>query len=155
DGAAAPWAHHQMTVVDCSGNAALDMLKAEEPFDRGQPMRRPILDSDAIVLTVDASASGKQLIEEFQQFGNWLHELHEVRGRRADVADLPVYVVLTKCDLLAKPDYTFAKWLQAIEDAKRKVDEKLHEYLREQIPGFGTVRVQFWATAIKRPALTD
>jgi len=155
DDKSAAWPHSQMTVVDCSGNAALEMLKAEAPFDRAEPMRKPILDSDAIVLAVDASASGKQLVEEFQQFGNWLHELHEVRGRRADVADLPVYVVLTKCDLLAKPDYTFAKWLQAIEEAKRKVDEKFHEYLKEQAPGFGTVQLHFWATAIKRPELAD
>jgi G3E family GTPase len=144
-----------MTVVDCSGNAALDMLKAEAPFERAQPMRRPILDADAIVLTVDASASDKQLVEEFQQFGKWLHELHEVRGRRADVADLPVYVVLTKCDLLAKPDDTYARWLDAIEEAKRRVDEKFREFLQEQAPGFGTVRLHFEATAIRTPALAD
>lgn len=149
------WAHHRMMVVDCPGLAALDMLKAEEPFANSHPMQRPILDSDAIVLAVDVSASGKELVEQFQQFGNWLHELHEVRGQRADVADLPVYLVLTKCDLLAKKEYTFAKWMQAIEEAKNKVDEKFREYLKEQGPGFGTVKLHLWATAIRRPLLAD
>src|SRR3989442_129506 len=75
--------------------------------------------------------------------------------QRTDVADLPVYLVLTKCDLLARKEDTFAKWLTRIDEGKRRVDEKFREYLKEQGAGFGTLKMRLWATSIKRPALAD
>ncbi|MBI2808448.1 MAG: hypothetical protein HYX68_25965 [Planctomycetes bacterium] len=144
-----------VAVLDCGGQAALDMLRASEPFTKKQAMHKPVLAADVVLLTVDASLSPKQLGEEFQQFGRWLRGLHHLRGRRVEVGDMPVFLVLTKCDLLAKKDDTFAKWTARIDEAKRRVEEKFREYLDEQAHGFGTVKLLVWATAIKRPALAD
>ncbi|MSQ95907.1 MAG: hypothetical protein EXR98_15325 [Gemmataceae bacterium] len=152
---ASAWAAHRLTVLDCSGKTAAQMLQAEEPFAKKHPLHKPIFDADAVVLAVDASVTNKELKDEFAQFGHWLRALYETRARRTDIADLPVYLVLTKCDLLASKADTHAEWMLRIEDGKRKVEEKFREYLKEQGPGFGTVRLQLWATSIKRPALAD
>ena len=151
DGAAATAA----TLLDCSGKSALEMLKAKEPFAAAQPMAKAILAADAILLLVDVSLQGKQLLGEFQQFGQWLTQLHEVRGQQAAIGDLPVYLVLTKCDTLAKPEDTFSKWVQKIEEAKRQIGAKFREYIQDEGEGFGSLDVKLWATAIKRPALAD
>ena len=142
------------TVLDCSGKSALAMLQAKQPFAEALPLRKQILDADAVLLLVDASLPPKQLGEEFQQFTRWLTDLHARGGRRTDIGALPVYLVLTKCDLLAKKEDTFSKWMQKIEEAKRRVDERFRSALQEQ-GGFGTIHLRLWATAIKRPALAD
>ena len=143
------------TLLDCSGKSALEMLKAKEPFADSHPMRKPILDADAVLLLVDASLPGKQLAEEFNQFARWLMDLHALRGRRTDIAEFPVYLVLTKCDLLVKKDDTASKWMERIEEAKRRVDDRFRKTLMEQGAGFGTIDLRLWATAIKRPPLAD
>ncbi len=155
DSRASAWASHRLTVLDCSGKTAAQMLQAEEPFAKRHPLHKPIFSADTVVLAVDASVTGKELKDEFAQFGHWLRELYVTRARRTDIADLPVYLVLTKCDLLARKEDTHAGWLLRIEEGKRRVEEKFRDYLKEQGPGFGTVRLQLWATSIKRPALAD
>ncbi len=132
-------------VTDPNGQSAQEILQA----------RQPILDTDAIILTVDVSRAGKQLTEDVQQFARWLIVLRNARGRRTEIGDLPVYVVLTKCDLLAKKEDTLAKWMQRIEEAKRQLHERFRAFLSEQGAGFGTLQLQIWATAIKRPLLAD
>ncbi len=73
------------------------------------------------------------------------------------MADLPVYLVLTKCDELAKPGDTFSKWLQRMEDAKRKLGEFFAAFWADDLnaPPFGTIDLKLWATAIGRPVLAD
>ena len=143
------------TLLDCSGESAKEMLQSKQPFADSHPMQKPILDADGVLLIVDASLSGKQLGEEFQQFARWLKQFHETRGKRTEVGELPVYVVLTKCDILAKANDTSATWMQRIEEGKRRVDQKFREYLKEHGTGFGSIQLHVWATAIKRPALAD
>jgi GTPase SAR1 family protein len=145
----------KLTVLDCSGKSALEMLRAKDPFANSQPMKKPILDADAVVLVVDASLSNKQLSDEFKQFAHWLKELHELRGRRTDIADLPVYFVLTKCDLLARKEDTAGAWIQRVEELKGKFAENFRKYLKQHAPGFGTIKLKLSATAIKSPAFTD
>src|SRR5689334_10190739 len=55
-----------VTVLDVDGQAALEMLERDEPFGSSHPMRKPVLDADALVLTVDVSAS-KRINEDFKQ----------------------------------------------------------------------------------------
>jgi GTPase SAR1 family protein len=143
------------TLIDCSGNDAQSMMKSKQPFLDSHPIKHLALDSDTVLLAIDVSQPGKQLLDQFQQFARWLTQLHETRGRRTDVGALPVYLVLTKCDQLAKPNDTVSMWLQRIEEAKRKIDEKFREFLKTQGTGFGSLQVRLWATAIKRPGLSD
>lgn len=145
----------EATLLDCSGQEAQEILQTQEAFANDHPLREPILDADAVLLLVDVSLPNKQRNEVFDQFGQWLMQLHEARGRRVDVGELPVYLVLTKCDLLARKDDTFSSWLQRIEEGKRKIDERFRAFLKEQGTGFGSLDLRFCATAIKRPAFTD
>src|ERR1043166_8757503 len=48
-----------VTVLDCSGKSALEMLQAPEPFAKAHPMRKPILEADAVVFVVDVSRPKK------------------------------------------------------------------------------------------------
>lgn len=145
DPAAAKAAHVEASVTDPDGESARVMLRT------GQPDR----DVDAVLLAVDASLSGKQLADEFQQFGRWLAAVRASRARRTEIGELPVYLVLTKCDLLARKEDTFARWMQRIEEGKRRIDDRFRDLLKEQGSGFGTIELQLWATAIKRPQLAD
>jgi GTPase SAR1 family protein len=144
-----------VAVLDCSGTSALEMLKAEEPFANSHPMKKPILTADAVVVAVDVSASKEQMNKDFRQCARWLKHLHEYRGRRTDIADLPVYIVLTKCDLLARKDDTLETWKKRLDEAKRQYDENFRKFMKQHGPGFGTIKVKVLATSIKHPVLSD
>jgi GTPase SAR1 family protein len=145
----------EATLMDCSGIDALEMLKSDDPFTGANPMQKPILEADAILLLVDAAMPSRQLNDELKQFGNWLLQFHRTRGQRTEVGDLPVYLVLTKVDQLARKEDTFAMWMQRIEEGKRRLDERFREFLDDQGHGFGSIDLRIWATAIRRPQLAD
>jgi GTPase SAR1 family protein len=145
----------EVTLLDCDGKSALQMLQAEEPFANSSPLKKPILSADAVVLVVDVSAPKKQLGDDFRQSARWLKRLHEMRGRRTDVAALPVYVALTKCDLLARKEDTLETWKKRLEKGKRQYEENLCKYLKQHEPGFGTIKLKVHSSAIKHPALAD
>jgi hypothetical protein len=122
-------------------------------------LARAILEADTLVLVVDASASPQTVERDFGQFAKFLGLLELNRGRRNDVGGLPVYLVLTKCDLLAKSTDTNIAWIERIEERKRHVDRRFKEFLAGQadqgpLP-FGKIELHLWATAVKRPALAD
>src|SRR5262249_59500490 len=89
----------------------------------------------------------------------FLHLLEQSRGQRSDIAGLPVYLVLTKCDLLAQKADTAVAWMDRIEERKRQVDKRFKAFLAREAGvsprGFGRVDLHLWATAVKRPALGD
>jgi hypothetical protein len=145
----------EVTVLDCSGKAALEMLKAPQPFANSHPMKKPILEADAMVFAVDVSAPKKQMNEEFRQCARWLRQLHEFRGQRTDIAALPVFVALTKCDLLVQKQDSFETWKKRLDEGKRQYDENFRKYLKQHGAGFGTIQLKVVATAIKQPAFTD
>ena len=114
------------------------------------------LEADALVLTVDVSASTSQIEADFAEFVRFLRLLEQSRGQRSEVGGLPVYLVLTKCDLLARPDETPAAWLERIEERKRQVGQRFKDFLAEHKSdgplGFGTIDLEVEATAVKQPA---
>src|SRR5262249_29697242 len=77
----------------------------------------------------------------------------------------PVYLVLSKCDLLAKKTDSAAAWIQRIEERKRQVHQRFQRFMEgasEAAPvqtlaedAFGKVDLHVWATASGRPALAD
>src|SRR6185312_4864573 len=101
-----------------------------------------------------------QVESDFVEFDRFLRHLETSRSQRAEVGGLPVFLVLTKCDLLAKPGDTAADWMERIEQHKRDVDARFRAFLarREQEAGplpFGRIDLHLWATAVKRPALGE
>jgi hypothetical protein len=147
-------------LVDCDGRVANELLARRRSLlaAGGEgTLAQAILDADTLVLVIDASAAPTQVDADFKEFGRFLRVLQASRGRRSDVGGLPVFLVLTKCDLLAQPDDTPAGWIERIESRKREVDARFQEFLaRPNVDGpvpFGHLDLHLWATAVKRPAL--
>ncbi len=146
------------TLLDCDGRLAQQYLTGRRPLSAGDStLARAMLEADTVILTLDASATPAEVGTELATFQRFLTALQEVRGRRAEVADLPVYLVLTKCDRLARPEDTFSKWQQRLEEAKRRLAERFAAFLADDAPSpaFGSIDLNLWATAIHRPALGD
>lgn len=151
-----------VTFFDCDGRIAEDYLLGKKGLDGAGPdaaLAQAIEQADTLIFAVDAATPPAKLEQDFAQFGAFLRLFEELRGQENEAAGLPVYLVLTKCDLLARPEDTASKWMQRIEEGKRKIDLKFREFLaRQQQEGaglFGTVDLHLWATAVKRPTLSD
>ena len=147
-------------LIDCDGRIATDLIMGrrtlEMDVDKGG-LAPSILAADALLLVIDASAPGTQVDADFAEFGRFLRLLESTRGNRADTGGLPAYLVLTKCDLLARPGDSVDIWLEHIEESKREVHQHFKEFMvaarDANQDGFGSVGLRAWATAIKRPPL--
>ncbi len=148
-------------LVDCDGRVANDLLLHGGDLDDRDSegtLAHEILAADTLVLVIDASASPTDLDAAFEEFGRFLRLLEHGRGERSDVGGLPAFLVLTKCDLLAKPGDSLAEWIDQIEERKRAVGTRFRAFLDRQSKTdaplhFGRIDLHLWATAVKRPAL--
>jgi 50S ribosome-binding GTPase len=155
-------AAREAVLVDCDGRVANELLSRRRTLGTSQAdgaLARAILEADTLVLVVDASASAEAIERDFGQFGRFLRLLEQNRGQRSEVGGLPVYLVLTKCDLLGRATDSNIAWMERIEERKREVDRRFKEFLAGQadqgpLP-FGKIELHLWATAVKRPALKD
>lgn len=154
--------HLDAVLVDCDGRVANELLsrrRALTAADHEGGLAAEILRADALILAVDASAPPSQVDTDFAEFGRFLRLLEQSRGRRSDVGGLPVFLVLTKCDLLAQPGDHLTAWMDRIEEHKHEVGARFREFLsRHTAAGplpFGSIDLHLWATAVKRPALAD
>ncbi len=147
------------TLIDCDGRVANELLARDDLNGTGRALARSVLNADTLVLVVDASTDAGTLKQTFGQFAQFLRALEMSRGERTEVGGLPVYLVLTKCDLLAQKTDTTAAWMDRIEERKREVSQRFKDFLAvnegsDGVP-FGKVELNVWATAVKRPALAD
>ncbi len=143
-------------VLDCDGRAADELIRNPAPV--AGMLSQEMLNADALVLAVDASEPLERLDADFAEFDRFLSRMEHRRGERTDVGGLPVFLVLTKCDKIARPGATTADWLEQIEDCKREIGRRFRKFLagREaaHLPaGFGRIHLQLWATAVWRPPL--
>ncbi len=141
------------TLTDCSGQAAKAILASQTALPMDQPLAQALLDADALILVIDAGAPVEQSVKWMGQF---LRLLQTARGERVEIGGLPVHLVLSKCDQIAKLGDTSSKWFQRIEDGKRQLGDRFREMLKDQagLP-FGSVHLHLSATAVKRPVLAD
>lgn len=154
--------------IDSSGAIADEILLHRESLDNSDRGREPIktlFRADALLMTADASASPPLLESALINLECFLRFLEQTRGERTLVSGLPVYLVLTRCDLLAKPADTPANWLQRVEERKQQARKHFHHFLnRTQGNGenklssgpaaFGRIVLHLHATAVKRPKLS-
>src|SRR5262249_3467111 len=111
-----------------------------------------------LVLVVDAAAPQVEVDADFTEFGRFLRLLEKGRGQRTEVGGLPVFLVLTKCDLLAQPDDRAVDWMDRIEERKPQVHGRFRDFMARQttpeapFPS-GRIELHVWATAVKRPPL--
>jgi hypothetical protein len=150
----------QAILFDCDGRAANELLSRRNKLDDNSvPLARAVAGADALILAVDCSAPPSQVDADFGEFSRFLQLLEHRRGRHAEVAGLPVFLVLTKCDLLAQPKDTPAEWMERIENKKREVDHRFRDFLARDKTvshrGFGRIELHLWATAVKHPALEE
>jgi hypothetical protein len=150
----------EAVLVDCDGRVANEYLsRARSLNDAGRngTLGQSLLEADTLILAVDASSSPAQLRANFTQFGRFLRLLQQSRGQRTDVSGLPVFLVLTKCDLLATSSDSPATWLDLIEARKLDVARQFEEFRSQSAAAggspFGRVDLHLWATAVKRPEL--
>jgi GTPase SAR1 family protein len=153
--------HRPAVLIDCDGRVANDLLARRKALDERSPegtLAREVLRADALVLVIDASAPPVQVESEFQEFDRFLRAIEQQRGHRTEISGLPVFLVLTKCDLLAKPDDNAAGWATKILLRQQEIETHFRAFLADRraesgsLP-FGQIDLRLAATAVKRPAL--
>lgn len=166
-------------LIDCDGAAAERMLRDHDALDEDSPegtLAHEVGDADTLLLALDASVPPERMEAEFAEFGRFLEAMRKARGEQVEVAGLPVFLVLTKCDLLARPNDSAAEWMERIEGRKNDADARFRAFLqasggrkspagvteqRTDVPRsppldnapFGRLDLRVWATAIQRPPL--
>lgn len=152
---------YDAVIVDCDGRVANDLLARRRSLDvrsKERTLEEAIERADALVLAVDVSSSAAQIDADFEEFGRFLRNMERMRGLRNDVSGLPVYLVLTKCDLLAEPQDPPSAWLDKIEQRKRAIGGRFRKFFEREdddaaaVP-FGKIDLNVWATSVKRPEL--
>jgi hypothetical protein len=161
-----PYGHPSVPAVlfDCDGRAANELLtqkRSMEKENRTGTLAGAVLSADALILTVDASAPHSQIEDDFREFLRFLRFLEMHRGREHSVGGLPVYLVLTKCDLLVRDaSISRVEWEERIEKRKRDVMDRFKHFLaghgvKHGQLSFGTIDLEVRATAVRKPGLTD
>ena len=149
-------------LFDCDGRAANDLLtqkRSIEKENRDGTLAGAVLSADALILTVDASAPHSQIEDDFREFLRFLRFLEKHRGREHAVGGLPVYLVLTKCDLLVRDgSISRSMWEARIAERKHDVIERFKHFLaghgvRHGQLAFGTIDLEVRATAVRRPGI--
>src|SRR5262249_6332606 len=139
-------------LIDCDGRVANDLLARRRSLSEESPegtLAREVIEADTLVLVVDAAAPPSQIDSDFQEFGRFLRLLERSRGQRSEVGGLPVFLVLTKCDLLARPEDTSVEWVERIEERKRQVHARFQDFLNRQVSEhgpmpFGRIDLHLW-----------
>jgi GTPase SAR1 family protein len=158
----APYGHagYPAVLYDCDGRAANDFLTRKRALETGAApgtLAWAILNADCLVLTVDASAPHDQIEGDFREFRRFLDHLEDYRQEQHAVGGLPVFLVLTKCDLLARDTIGRSMWESRIADRMKDVARRFQEFLANagNLLAFGSLNLEVRATAVRRPALTD
>jgi hypothetical protein len=145
-----------LVLYDCDGRAANEILQQGEAFPgaRSQKLVRNLLRADALVLVVDAAASKEQIERDFAEFEQFLTYFKRYRTDQTEVAALPVFLVLSKCDQLALDGDTYANWIERIQErcqeAARRLGDRLQQH-QKGLGGFGTLMLDVVGTAVRRP----
>jgi hypothetical protein len=158
-----PAGRTRAVLYDCDGRVANELLASRLPVgatptpDGG--LAQAIQDADALVLVIDASAPPEQIDTDLREFVRFLRLLQQARSDRTEVGGLPVYLVLSKCDLLGGPDVTYDQWQARIAEREREVERRFREFLAgaaedgDEGPVFGSIDLHVVATAVRRPEL--
>ncbi len=170
----------EAVLVDSDGLAASNLLTRRSGLDEDSPegsLAYEVGDADGLILVLDASTPPGQVEGQFVEFARFLETVQKARGARAEVAGMPVFLVLNKCDTLAKPGDSLVSWVERIEQRKRDLAERFAAFLAdrdeekkdppseaptEQVQEeeleaytgtFGRIELHVWATAIRKPDL--
>jgi GTPase SAR1 family protein len=169
----------EAVLVDSAGSAASSLLTRQKGLDDDSPegsLAYEVGDADALILVLDASTPANQVEGQFAEFARFLETVQKARGARTEVAGMPVFLVLNKCDKLSERGDTLSSWMERIEQRKRDLAERFKAFLaeredeepahppdeepseEEQIQEmqtytgtFGRIELHVWATAVRKP----
>lgn len=151
-------------IYDCDGRVANELLSLRKPLVPGAKsgaLADAVFNADALILTIDASATNEQVETDFREFVRFLKLLEAYRSHDRSVGGLPIYLALNKCDLLARGSITRKEWQARIEARREQVHERFARYLAsnagaaDSLLAFGSIELHVTATAVKRPALAE
>lgn len=147
-------------LVDCDGRVVNQLLSRRQSLHDGKgDLVQAIRGADALILALDVSTPPGRMDADFEEFGKFLDHLEHSRGTRTEVGGLPVFLVLTKCDLLAEHGDSPKAWTERMEARKREVGRRFQEFLAHhranQPMAFGSIHLEVWTAAVKTPALSD
>jgi hypothetical protein len=138
--------------VDCDGRQAGDLMTHGHIAQAPGPLAAEVRGADAIVFVVDASADAARLDSDLAAAVHFLKRFQLERGERTDVGGLPVFLVLSKCDLLATPGDDAEHWRERAAQKKDEASQRFHPFMSdEQSLSFGAIDLHLAATAIQSP----
>jgi 50S ribosome-binding GTPase len=162
DAQATPVLH--VMLYDCDGRIANELLSQRQSLEKSAKpgkLAKAILNADALILAIDASAGNEQLETDFREFVRFLRIFETQRSHRRAVGGLPVFLALTKCDRLVKEPVAKLEWAKRISERQKQVKERFAHYLEGNAgPGgplvtFGSLEMRVFPTAVKWPPLAD
>jgi hypothetical protein len=125
---------------------------------RTQLSQTHVFKADALLLVFDATDAAGDLDEILLAFGRALSFLEQLRGNRAAAGGWPVFLMLTKCDLLARPGDGQVAWKQRVDQLRKATEAQFQQFVHERQPGgllpFGRIELRVRAAAVKPPALS-
>lgn len=147
------------TVVlwECAGPEAEGLWQAPERVacDALSPEVEPALDGvEALVLTVPADADEEEWTARFQPLLPLVEALQKRREEAREVAGLPVVLVLTRCDRLARPGDSTEDWRRRVQERQEELRQAFERFITPRMdpwPGFGRLSLQVQATAAHDP----
>jgi GTPase SAR1 family protein len=157
----------QILVTDCSGQAAENLLEhLDEIPDQAQrlPLAQAVIGADAILLLLDATSSHDELQAAFEEFDAFLTVVAQTLAKAREVGGMPILLVLTKCDQLANPGDTRAKWLERVNQRADQAWMQFDAFLKDADPDddipspflpFGSIDLSVYTVAIRWPKLID
>ena len=155
-----------LVVYDCDGRVANELLTRRKSFDtdtKAGSLAEAVLDADALVLVIDAAASPEQIDADFREFTRFLKFLNDYRTKDRMVGGLPVFLTLSKCDLLVRDGESSESWVARIDDKKGQVFDRFAEFMKRsdrehpgtEWLGFGSIGLDVHSTAVVRPVLEN
>lgn len=148
---------------DCSGEAAESLIRHPSSLrdpDTRAPIARAVIDADAILLLVDATSDDEELQEAFEEFDTFLTVVAQGKASAREVGGFPILLVLTKCDELARPGDTRARWEERVHQRAERTWKQFDAFLKDADPDegipspflpFGSIDLSVHAVAIREP----
>jgi GTPase SAR1 family protein len=145
-------------LYDCDGRVANELLTGKKDWhgkvSRGS-LAEAIRQADGLILVVDASAAYQQVDADLAEFFRFLNSLEKHRIRDLSVGSLPVFLVLSKCDVLARGTKNHAEWQERIAGKMRDLGQRFRSFLQQSPGRFGSLDLYVHATAVKQPGWED
>ena len=154
-----------VVLMDCDGEAAERLFERPDPLTHpdGNTLAAAVVQADVILLAVDARSDKEQFDAAFEDFDTFLTVIGRAKTEAREIGGFPVYLVLTRCDLLASPGDTPEAWQAKIDARMEEAQEHLLDFfgegdadgVRSPFLPFGKVELFVRAVAVRRPMLRN